>query len=170
MDRPSRAVLLLLLLLLSSVVGLWWLDSGQAARDASPAVAAQEAPSPTTVAALPLLHGTRTEVVEVPRRVALPPLAASCPPLGARTALVRVRGQVFRSGQPLGGCELSFHFADRQPISKEIDWDFTDRSGRYEVELPAARYVVCSEDDGSWTGAMQVPEHREEIVVDFHLP
>jgi hypothetical protein len=160
MDRPSRVLLLASLLL--AVAGLCWLGG----RGAPP-------PAPVAASVQPQAGGSASAAgapVDAPRRAALPPPPAPPARAAARAPVARVRGRVFRSNMPLPGCALSFHRAGSWSADRETDWDFTGRDGAYEVELPADRYVVRSDDDAAWTVALHVSEGCEELVVDFHLP
>jgi hypothetical protein len=165
MNRSLGAAALVLLLA-ACAAGLWWRGAHRDAPGAAcpppdppPDPAALQAAAPVQAAAAPAR----------PWRIELPSIADGASP-AARRALVRVRGQVLKSGLLVRGCDLSFRAAAGRAREDEVEWDFTDRNGRYEVELPAAAYVVCSEDAAPWAVAILVPDDREELVLDLHLP
>ena len=85
-------------------------------------------------------------------------------------ALVLVQGQVRRRGRPLAGYDLAFHTLGKGVAEREADWDFTDEEGRYQVRLPAARYLVRNEDEERWLGGVVVPEGEGRVVIDLDLP
>ena len=91
---------------------------------------------------------------------------------GPRRVLVRVHGQVRRSGVPVEGFDLSFREpGSGQDEENEEDWSFTDEDGRYEVELRAERrYVVVDDDDESYVTEVAVPGGESELVLDIYLP
>jgi hypothetical protein len=171
MDRPSSALLLLLLTL---ALALGWLavDHGAPRLSARPLHAAgiETTVAAATVPAAP--EALRREAVTAPAGPA--PMQRAAPDGRrqsgtARPALVRVSGQVLRSGQPVPGCDLSFQVAGDSD-RREVDWDLTDRDGRYEVELFAGTYVVSSEDGGSVTVVVPARAWQAELVVDLDLP
>lgn len=84
-------------------------------------------------------------------------------------ALVHVHGQVRSGGLPMADCDLAFE-AVNGSTGREEDWDFTDRDGRYEVQLPAGRYRVFDDDEGSWTTSVLVPEGQPEFLLNIELP
>ncbi|MEZ5965410.1 MAG: hypothetical protein R3F56_16375 [Planctomycetota bacterium] len=89
---------------------------------------------------------------------------------GPRRHHVRVRGQVRRSGHPLGRCELSFLVAGQEWRDEDIDWDRTDRQGRYDVELPAGTYVVWCDAGYRTSRTLVVPAWSDDLVFDVELP
>ncbi len=83
-------------------------------------------------------------------------------------SLVRVVGNVRRAGRPLAGFDLSFLVLEWGRDLEECDWSFTDDVGRYEVELPAARYVVRDEA-GAEVAEVVVPGGGDEFALDLDL-
>jgi hypothetical protein len=90
-------------------------------------------------------------------------------PVSSR-GLVLVQGQVRRRGRPLAGYDLAFHAWGEELARNEADWDFTDDEGRYQVRLPAARYLVRNEDEERWLGTLIVPGDQDRLTVDLDLP
>lgn len=97
--------------------------------------------------------------VERPRPVAATPAFAG---------QVLVRGRVLRAGRPVADCDLSFSPAGVP--GDEHDWDYTDRRGRYEVLLPAGRYVVRADEGGPGLAEVDVLRGRRALVADIELP
>jgi hypothetical protein len=50
------------------------------------------------------------------------------------------------------------------------DWDFTDETGRFDVRLPAGKYVVTSAAYGGWQAELAVPRGCGRILFDIDLP
>jgi hypothetical protein len=73
-------------------------------------------------------------------------------------------------GRPLAGYDLAFHAWGEELARDEADWDFTDDEGRYQVRLPAARYLVRNEDEERWLGTLIVPGDQDRVTVDLDLP
>lgn len=96
------------------------------------------------------------------------PAEARAAPPPAPRELVRVLGQVRRNGRPVVDYDLSFERSGPRP--DEEDWDSTDEDGRYEVELPAARYDVWNDGGGPWLTTLVVLPQEREVVLDIDLP
>ncbi len=115
------------------------------------------------------VHDQVHEVFEESQRQLM--LVGEDPPEESESrGLVRVHGQVRKDGRPVADYDLVF-----QPIvggldSDREDWDFTDENGRYEVELPAACYVVRKDDEGPWLANAVVPKGKDELVLNIDLP
>ncbi|MEW6074219.1 MAG: hypothetical protein AB1726_16695 [Planctomycetota bacterium] len=173
MIRSSRTVVLLLAgTAAASLAGLAAVSTGSAgaAGTAVPAAggpssppAAALAPGPAAQLAAPAGGGRTTVPPGEDRdeeRTAIPDAAASMP-------AVRVRGRVLRGGWSVEGWDLEFRTAG--PDGPEVDWDFTDEEGRYEVLLPAASCFVTSPEDESWTARLDVPVGQESWTRDIEL-
>ncbi len=115
----------------------------------------------TGVPALPA--SARREIVASAKAVPAARARANAAP-----SLVRVLGQVRRAGRPLAGYGLSFLTPSPGRDLEERDWGFTDEEGRYEVEIPAARYVVWNEDGDDVTEVV-VSGGRNEFYLDIDL-
>ncbi len=89
---------------------------------------------------------------------------------GRSRARIRVCGQVRRCGQPVPRCELTFYFAGQEWRDRHADWDLTDREGRYEVEIPAATYLVCC--DAGWGAVITLVLRSGQgpLAFDIELP
>lgn len=83
--------------------------------------------------------------------------------------IVRVHGRVLRGEEPVADYDLSFHLTGGG-IGEAHDWDFTDRKGRYAVELRPARYVVSADDGGPWLANLDVGGEAAQLVFDIVLP
>jgi hypothetical protein len=87
----------------------------------------------------------------------------------ARATAVRVHGQVRVAGRPLPACELAFLPLDGGLGADEEDWDITDESGRYEVELAPGSYQVLNEASGELLTNVYVPEAASQLPLDLDL-
>jgi hypothetical protein len=90
-------------------------------------------------------------------------------PAPALTDPVRVHGCVLRAGVPVEGVVLSFHHMEGGRARPDVDWDFTDDEGRFEVRLPAARYEAWNEDDEVKIAQLSVSPDAREVVLDIDL-
>ena len=81
-------------------------------------------------------------------------------------ARVRVRGQVRRAGRAVADYVLAFRDSD----DDEVEWEFTDDEGRFEVELSPASYVVMNDDEGTCAANVVVSAGETELVLNIDLP
>jgi hypothetical protein len=87
----------------------------------------------------------------------------------SRRAPVRVHGRVRVGGRPLAACELAFHPLGEGLDADEEDWDITDESGRYEVELDPGSYAVLNEANGELLTSVHVPAAATQLTLDLDL-
>ncbi len=180
--RPSFALSVLSIVLLLLAARVWWSPEerrGLERKHALPPRDPERAGLRTLTGAQPqrVPAGARQTVV-VPAEEPVVVVAPNPTP-----SLVRVVGHIRRAGRPLAGCDLTFRSLEQGRERKEgdwaftdwdftdwafTDWDFTDEDGRYEVELPAARYAVRSED-GGLVAEVLVPEGRKSFDLDLDV-
>ncbi len=82
---------------------------------------------------------------------------------------VRVHGRVWSQGRPVEGVALAFVRWEQESMGDEVDWDFSDEDGNYEVRVPAARYRLVSNDEEGSAGDILVPSGVEVLAWDIHL-
>lgn len=109
------------------------------------------------------------EAVATTARSAISAISATSAASAGTVGLVRVHGQVRWGARPASDYDLVFQPLGRGPGFGEGDWDFTDKEGRYEVELSPATYAVLSGDGGPCLTYAVAPKGKVDVVLDIDL-
>jgi len=155
---------------------LVWSAVAHLGRSMAPGTAQPVTGTSSLLAATPALEGAPVHLAGSlsSSRAAVPPAenAGGETNAVARAAttgdVVHVSGRLLRGGLSVEDFELVFRPAG--PNGSEVDWDFTDEEGCFEVDLSAASYLVSSEDYPAWTLALDVPAGADTWACDIELP
>lgn len=120
-------------------------------------------PTPTTVGAgparsrrvVPPGHAGGSRRTPADHGVRSTQVAATSP--ASSVHLVRVRGSVRLGRHPVADRVVTFHALGSGAGDVEVDWDFTDALGRFDVRLPSARYAVQIDGERLVAGVVDVP-------------